>query len=270
MRTKRNTTFSLPCYRKFKNTFGKFNALINFEEVAALHLFAEKGEVESMGEVLTRIAPAYGLHISDVRLPHYEIVLRQAFLNHPFACFEVFLEDFKEEYKTLVNPNFVLVNEDDMSKLEKYSRSLKEDGVIPQLSGYLMDMYNYYRLVRNQVVHHLASDRSVKNAFKRLEKRREEILTRFEQMPNPLESIDFNDFKLCDQVILDIAELFSISIEKHIDWETIDCFEKGIVLRSKVNKFRDNPKRLKKYIDSSFMSVFGIKAPLKAINRIRG
>lgn len=268
MRRKRQTSFYLPCFRKFKMVFGEFNALSNFEELASLHLLSEIVENETLADMLLRVAPRYNIFITDVRLADFETVLRKSFLNHPFACFEAFLDDFKAEYKIFVNQDFILVDDDDISKLEKFTKSLKQDRIIPQISSYLIDLYTYFRLVRNQVTHHLGDDRELKNAYKRVEKNRDAIIERFGHVPHTPEGITFEDFKLCAQVLYEIAELFSISVENHIDWGNLDYVEKKIVSQSRVNRFRDNPKRLRKYIDNSFMSNFGIKAPQKAVSRI--
>ena len=220
--------------------------------------------------MLLRVAPRYNIHITDVRLADFETILRKSFLNHPFACFEAFLDDFKVEYKSFVNPEFVLIDDDNISKLERFMKSLKQDGIIPQISSYLSDLYIYFRLVRNQVIHHLENDRALTNAYKRVEKQQDAIIERFGHIPHAPEDITFEDFKLCDQVLYEIAELISISVENHIDWGNLDYAEKKIISQGRVNRFRDNPKRLQKYIDSSFMSTFGIKAPQKAVSRIKG
>ncbi len=267
MRKKRNTPFSLPSYRDFKKDFGRYNALISFENLACKHLLAEKKEGESIGKMLSRVSELYGGNLTDI-LPEYQAVIDKSFLNHPFACFEAYLEDFREEYKKYVNPHFSLVNGEGKSKLEQYLLSLKVDGIIPQISICQTDLYHYHRLIRNSCIHHDSEYTSLRNKYKQVQKRLDELVELYDIKPSSPEQFSFNDYVLCSTNINAIAELISIAVEKHINWEAIDFFEKGIVSRGRLRRLKDKKDRQIQYIHSSFISVFGIKAPTIAVNRI--
>lgn len=267
MRKKRNTPFSLPSYKTFKRDFGRYNALISFESIACKHLLAEKQQSETIGEMLNRVSKIYGRNLTDV-FPQFQEVIDKSFLNHPFACFESYLEDFRKDYKKYVNPGFSLVNGEGKSALEQYLLSLKSEGISPQINVCQTELYHYYRLIRNACIHHESGDTSLRNKYNQVQKRANEINNLYDMIPSSPEQFSFNDYVLCSTNINAIAELISISVEKHIDWGSIDYYDAKIVSRRRLSHWIDDKERQLNYINTSFMTLFGIKAPSVAISRI--
>ena len=162
--TYRNTTFNIPSNRKLWLTLGQYDALVEYQEVASRYYLASFDiQKESFDAFLSRTSTATGVRLNSISLTNFREKQYQGYLVFPNASFDDFITDFVDDVRFLIDPAFALSNIDG-SKLDKLLDALSQKGVSPSIEKFKKDLYDYYRLLRNDVAHCLNKD--YKNEYK--------------------------------------------------------------------------------------------------------
>lgn len=217
--TYRKTTFDIPSNRKLWLTLGQYDALVEYQEVASrYYLGTFDVKKESFDAFLSRTSTATGVRLNSISLANFRKKQYQGYLVFPNASFDEFITDFVDDVRFLIDPAFAL-SKIDGSKFDKLLDALSQNGISPSIERFKKDLYDYYRLLRNDVAHSLNQD--YEKEYKAIDKIAITAFYPTLNEPNEKSQLSFDDFILCTANIKNIADLLTVSLLPHIDWKQL-------------------------------------------------
>lgn len=217
--TYRNTTFNIPSNRKLWLTLGQYDALVEYQEVASrYYLGSFDANKESFDAFLSCTSTATGVRLNSISLANFREKQYQGYFVVPNASFDDFVTDFVDDVRFLIDPAFALSNING-SKYDKLLDALSQKRISPSIEKFKKDLYDYYRLLRNDVAHCLNQD--YKKEYNALDKKAIAAFYTTLNEPNEKSRLTFDDFILCTANIKNIADIMTVSLLQHIDWEQL-------------------------------------------------
>lgn len=267
----RKTTFNIPSNRNLRKSLGQYDALVAYQEVASrYYLGTFNDKKESFDAFLSRTSINTGVRLNSISLANYREKQYQGYLVFPNASFDDFITDFVEEVRFLIDSNFTL-SKIDGSKFDKLLDALSQYKINPSIEEFKKDLYDYYRLLRNDVAH--CSNQDYKKEYKALDK--EAIAAFYTTLNEPKEKsqLSFDDFILCTANIKNIADLLTVSLLPHIKtkWKELVLGNKDKLIPKHVRFLRENRiDRLHTYILKCIETIYGYTLDKSTINEIIG
>lgn len=167
--TYRNSTFDIPSNRNLWLTLGQYDALVEYQEVASrYYLGTFDAKKESFDSFLSRTSIVTGVRLNNISLANFREKQIQGYLVFPNASFDDFITDFVDDVKFLIDPAFSL-SKIDGSKFDKLVDALLQIGISPSIEKFKKELYDYYRLLRNDVAHSL--NQNYEKEYKTLDKK---------------------------------------------------------------------------------------------------
>lgn len=267
--TLRGTTFNIPSNRLLWLSLGKYDSLVEYQEVASrLMLAAYNPSKETFREYLIKVSKTTGVYLNDITLQNFKQIQYQGYLIYPNASFDEFLSGFKEDVRVLIDDNFAESNISGC-RFDKIWNALVNIGVVPTIDSAKIDLYHYYRLLRNDLAHRLNNDYKTEYASIDLNAIKGFYPTK--ALPQPKASLNFDDFILCTANVKNIADEMTRSLLPHIDWTRIGIANKDKWFPKYKRLITENRKdRLHSYIRTSVHSLYGIQLPEHDIEQLIG
>ncbi len=265
----RGTTFNIPSNRLLWLSLGEYDSLVEYQEVASrLMLAAYDSSKESFREFLIRVSQKTGVYLNDITLQNYKEAQYQGYLIYPNASFDEFLTGFVSDVRLLVDNQFVESGINGC-RFEKIIDALTNIGIIPNIDSAKINLYHYYRLLRNDVAHRL--NKSYKDEYSTIDLDAIHDFYPTLAKPQPKESLNFDDFILCTANVKNIADEMTRSLLQHINWVSLvsDNIDKWL---PKYKRFiaEGRKDRLKKSINTRIFTLYGIKLSDYIIDTIAG
>ena len=251
-------TFNLPSNRYLWKSLGEYDALVEYQEVAnRLLLKAYEGSNQSFVDFLKGASNTTGIKLYDLTLQNYRGKIIQGYLVYPNAVFDEFLTRFISDVRNLIDAAFDK-SKIDGCRFDKVKYALVKKGIDPAIPKVQLDLYNYYRLLRNGVAH--GSDSEFENAYKRIDKKAVNGYYPTLSDPQPKDSLGFDDVILCTANIKNIADAMTKSLFPHVDW-TECCITNQETWLPRHSKFMsENCKdRMMNYINNTLVTLYGVK-----------
>ena len=246
---------------------GQYDALVEYQEVASrYYLGTFDVEKESFDAFLSRTSTATGVRLNSISLANFRKKQYQGYLVFPNASFDNFVMDFVDDVRFLIDPAFAL-SKIDGSKFDKLLDALSQSGISPSIDKFKKDLYNYYRLLRNDVAHCLNQD--YEKEYKAIDKIA--IATFYTTLNEPKEKsqLSFDDFVLCTANIKNIANLLTVSLLPHIDWKPLVLRNKDKLIPRHVRFLHEGrTKRLHTYVLNCIRNLYGYTLDKLMINNI--
>lgn len=212
---------------------------------------------ETFREYIIRVSKNSGVYLNDITLQNFKQAQYQGYLIFPNASFDEFLTGFVEDVRLLVDSLFSESNINGC-RFDKVIDALKNIGIVPNIDQAKINLYHYYRLLRNDVAHHLNNSYTVEyNAidcgaingfYPTLAK------------PQPKASLNFDDFILCTANVKNIADEMTRSLFPHINWVklVLDNIDSWL---PKYKRFiaEGRKGRLETSINTRIFTLYGIK-----------
>lgn len=268
--TFRNSTFNIPSNRSLWHSLGEFDALVEYQEVASRnYLNAFDITTETFRDYLKRTSSEVGIHLNDITLNNFKQVQRQGYLVFPNASFDEFISAYVKDVKFLVTPNFELSSKNDKCKFDKLLDALATIGINPEIDDAKVNLYHYYRLLRNDIAHR--SNKDYEKEYNSIDRCKIHSFYPTLGVPMQKNELDFDDFILCTANIKNIADILTLSILTQINWGKVISKNKGQII-PKYSKFirEKRPKRLRIYINNCVAARYGIRLSEKIIEEIVG
>lgn len=265
--TYRKTTFDIPSNRNLWLTLGQYDALVEYQEVASrYYLGTFDAKKESFDAFLSRTSTATRVRLNSISLANFRKKQYQGYLVFPNASFDDFITDFVDDVSFLIDPTFAL-SKIDGSKFDKLLDALLQNGIILSIEKFKKDLYDYYRLLRNDVAHCLNQD--YKKEYKALDKKAIAAFYTTLNEPKEKSQLSFDDFILCTANIKNIADLLTVSLLPHIDWEQLVLSNKDKLIPRYVRFLREGrTKRLYTYVLNCVRILYGYTLDELTINNI--
>ena len=267
--SKRETTFNIPSNRSLWSKLGKYDALVEYQEVATqLMLRSYNPSKESFRDFLKRISAPIGIHLNGITLQHFKEIQYQGYLVFPNASFDDFLTGFSADVRILIYDQFD-ESKIDGCRFEKILDSLNNIGIKPVIEESKVKLYHYYRLLRNDIAHQLNKDYSIE--YKQIDINTIGNFYPNLSKPHSKDSLDFNDFILCTANVKDIADKMTQSLLPHIDWKRLCVVNREKWFPRYKNFIAEkNDRRLRGYIRTSLFCCYGIKFTESYLDQIIG
>ncbi len=195
------TKFSYSSYGKLKKNLGEFDAVVECNEIA-IREFIEKSQGEEVGKYIQELSAKHKIKVDEVNFVKFGSRIRHYYVASVFQQSEQFLKDFKEECKQYVCDTEWGDIEKGETKLQYMARNTNTT-----FDSDIIEMYEYYRLIRNYMAHTDRDIKELKIRYKKIEKNENRFLNdmHLDCFPNSLENIDFNDFLLLTNIVKHIA-----------------------------------------------------------------
>lgn len=265
----RGTTFNIPSNRNLWRSLGGYDSLVEYQEVASrLMLVAYDSSKETFREYLKKSSQATGVYLNDITLQNYRETQYQGYLFFPNASFDAFLHDFINDVQILIDSTFI-ESKIDGCLFDKVCDALSNHGIKLSINQEKLKLYHYYRLLRNDVAHHLKND--YVSEYNAIDKKAIHSFYPTLSEPQPKATLCFDDFILCTANVKNIADEMTRSLLPHIDWVRLVSanIDKWIPKRKRfVAEGRIN--RLKTSIKTKIFTLYGIKISDYEIENIVG
>ena len=267
--TYRKTTFDIPSNRNLWLTLGQYDALVEYQEVASrYYLGTFDAKKESFDSFLSRTSIATGVRLNNISLANFREKQYQGYLVFPNASFDDFITNFVDDVKFLIDPAFSL-SKINGSKFDKLVDALLQIGISPSIGKFKKDLYDYYRLLRNDVAHSL--NQNYEKEYKTLDKKAIAAFYTTLSEPKEKSKLSFDDFILCTANIKNIADLLTISLLPNINWEQLVLNNREQLI-PKYERFvhGGRTKRLQTYVLNCIRTLYGYTLDELTINNIIG
>lgn len=266
----RGTSFNLPCNRKFWKKCGDFDSLIQFQECAYRALMndlSNKQKADSalvLDNYMKLLSAQVHVNLGGFKLPDFQNYMYAAYLVYPYANFDYFLNELVEDLAQLgikikIQKTYYKKR---CTKLCQVLRQLKSKGINVSIDSYKTEMFDFYRLRRNAVVHMLPVSTYI-SAFNKVQKSKNQVLKTYPHQPSALQSanqINFDDFIVCTANLKNIADIIVRAIECHINWKNIGkTHPKWIDYRGFNSIYLLDRDRRIGYIRSKVASLYGVQ-----------
>ena len=214
----------MPSRERLVKRLGEYDALAEFAVLSFYDFETTARSVQDTYKFVCDKAREYDVKIKGtVSMENYHEALYKSFMINTYAMFAEFIENVREDIRILVNPDFVFVDDNNISDYERLKRSLETIDVYPPIPKWLEQIEEYYRLVRNHVAHNGGDDEKCYKAFKRidLEAMCSEYKVFEKLAPNSPNSISMQDFYLYSASVKHIANIITITLKDRINWQNI-------------------------------------------------
>lgn len=172
------------------------------------------------------------------------------------------------DVRDLIDASFD-ISKIDGCRFDKVKDALGRKGIEPAIPIVHLDLYNYYRLLRNGVAH--CSDSVFEKAYKRIDKNAVKGYYPTLSEPQPKDSLGFNDFILCTTNIKNIADALTQSLFTHVDWKARCIANKETWLPRRSKFMSENcEKRMMNYINNTLVTFYGVKLSNDELETIIG
>ena len=263
----RKTTFNIPSNRNLWKSLGQYDALVEYQEVASrYYLGTFDVKKESFDALLSRTSTATGVRLNSISLANFREKQYQGYLVFPNASFDEFITDFVDDVRFLIDPAFAL-SKIDGSKFDKLLDALSQNGISHSIESFKKDLYDYYRLLRNDVAHSLNQD--YEKEYKAIDKIAVTDFYPTLNEPNEKSQLSFDDFILCTANIKNIADLLTVRLLPHIDWKQLVLSNKDKLIPRYVRFLHEDRRtRLHTYVANCVRSLYGYTLDKLTINNI--
>jgi len=250
------TKFSFFAYRKLKKTLGEFDAVVECNEIA-IREFIQEAQKENPYKYIQQLSSKHKIKVDEVDFLKFGSRIRQYYVASVSQQSEQFLKDFRTEWqlyfpeKTWIEPGKGETKF--QNTLTNISLSLPSD---------LVDIYEYYRLIRNYMSHTDRDLEELNNTYSKIQANKNLFLRdlHLSILPNPVKDINFDDFLILTNIIKHIAYLMSISSKPDNDRIAEILFLKSKDDNQKVfkgiKKLKNNEERFENALEN-YITNFG-------------
>jgi hypothetical protein len=249
-------TFSFPSYRNLCRYLGETDALVELTELACRSFQdAAKGSADASA-FITAESERFGIRVNLSEVELLSRHLARSYIVTVYQSAERFLHEFRREHRALYRKDWV-GDADDLDPLTVTLKNLSVAHPEAVIGLDILTRFQYYRIIRNWVVHTKDSDPS-----KPLAKFGEIVLYSAErqQLKSPLpatnrpDDLTFDDFICFSRVTKLIAEkLCSLETPSESHW--LAEFP-----MARFKRFMTKPERLQNSIAGYLRTEFGMDA----------
>jgi hypothetical protein len=249
--------FRLKCKIDLFNNLGKYDAIVEVNEIALKDFLTKAIASNNVDDYIKAKSQEYGVKVDSVDLNEIRTRVSYGYILSVYQSFELFLRTFKDEYCELYNVenwNLPNTNENLLLKIIKKVSNLSKAKRI--ISESKIELFDYYRIVRNKYVHAYIESSKVERAFIRINEHNEILNNQYPGLnaPNRFDEISFDDFILFTRVVKDIA----IGLCKIIEPNSIDVYSNYYIGSNLFSNRNTNLDRKSKAIKADLKFRFGI------------
>lgn len=247
-------SFSFPSFRNLCRYLGETDALVELTELACRSFQDAAKRSPDASAFIASESKRLGIRVN---LSEVELLSRHLARNYIVTVYqsaECFLHDFRKEHRALYRNDWI-GDAEDTDPLTLTLKNLSPENSVATIGLDLITRFQYYRIVRNWVVHTKESEPSKPQAkFCEIVPYTPERIKLDSPLPptNPPESLTFNDFICFSRVTKMIAEkICSIARPPDNHWLTA-------IPVAGFKRFLNNPKRMQNAITGHLSTNYGM------------
>lgn len=240
---KKGIDFDLPSRRKLEKRLGDFDVLAEYTICAVRdmghNIKISANKKSYFKEKLKQHKVNMG---SYVDYPQKERDLCMLFMVNTNAMLNDYVDSYARDIRSLINPNFELPGNNEMSKVEKLLYAFNKNGMAFTIPEWVLQCLNYYRLVRNCIAHNDGEQRQCGDAYKAIDT--EALCKDYpifnDKAPNPIDRICMDDFYFYSACVKHFANFTVMALKGKVDWGEIGAIHP--LFRLEKIPFGANPK----------------------------
>lgn len=248
--------FRLKCKKEFWQDLGKFDAIVEFTEVAVRDFVKRSKEFESFDSYLQEKSIEHEIKVDTIDQSIYKTRMSHGYIVSVYQSFELFLRTFKDEYCELYDVKWTLPDSKEnlllkiISKVSSLSKAKKE------IEEPNIALFDYYRVIRNKYVHDYISNEKTEKAFKEVVKQKSKLIELYPNLdaPNKFNEVCFDDFIIFTRAVKTIAKGLCKLVEPASENVYVDFY----LRTKKFSNFKDKPKRKIEAISNDLKFRFGV------------
>ncbi|MBD2663819.1 hypothetical protein B6N60_05207 [Richelia sinica FACHB-800] len=258
-----NKNFAFRCYFKLKNNLGRFDAIVECNELAIRELTAIGNQSLSQEEYIKNLSEKHGVKVDIIELDIFRVRISQWYILSVYQQAEEFIREFISEHPRSSEWTQKSDKESQLqyllTRLNITPYDLDETG-----KGIRCEIFEYYRLIRNTFMHSSSKeDKKVLNLLKKINENKASVVEQYRvEAPNEYSKLGFDDFILFSRVTKDIAqELCRLAKPSPSEIAQILIArdeEKEINLKS-FKKFSNNVERQRKFMKNLLKSQYNLQ-----------
>lgn len=251
---------------QFKTTLGQYCAINQFVELSKRSFLSEHNDITSDREKFVEYATAHKVTLTEYDTEKMDRFISLSYITNVNLCFESFVKSLLAHMKRYGTVAVSKKKEED-SLLAHLLKNLPREALVAKEVQQLIDICEYYRLVRNKAVHSLSEDNNYKVAFSKLKKYTFVTDSKFCKLsaPNLFEEINFDDFVMFARSANELATSLYSSFQYDYDKLVVDILSE---CKSTISKYQNKPQRVKDFLRSYIITYYkDSNALAEAINK---
>lgn len=256
-RLKDITKFTYVCYRRFKRQLGEFDATVACTELSIRELDHQYGKAKDQQLFIESLSNKHQINVDLFDYSKLALRANKYYILSVHQQLEVFLENFKLEFKEICNLNWA-ARSDGESLMDNSIRNVESHCGEERFSRRMIDIYDYYRLIRNQIAHGDKNNEQIHQQYKKVEEDKQQILDQFnlDSGINELDELCFDDFLLFTNVAKNLAFGLSYNAFPSIKLIAKKIIENPINKRT-LTKVKNNEDRFRNALKSIHSTKYG-------------
>ena len=247
-------SFSFPSYRNLCRYLGETDALVEMTELACRSFQEMARSSNDVSAFIAQQSERFGVRVNLSEVDLLSRHLSRGYIVTVYQSAERFLNEFRKEHRALYGKDWI-GDTDDIDPLSLTLKNLSWQSPSVAIGEDLISRFQYYRIVRNWVVHTKDSGQSKPLAkFDQIVSYSAERVALKHPLPpvNPPEELNFDDFICFSRITKLIAEKIC-SMEKPPDdhWYSV-------IPMARFRRFTTKPERMKNSIAGYLSTEFGI------------
>ena len=256
--------FHFECNKVLTKELGQFDALVQFQEVALLDMLSAQKEIgEDIDTYIKKNAKKHNIPLGHVPFSKFLSKIHQSYLIYPSACLDRFLKDWVQEmYLFLGKPDdndiekgFRINGKKEEAYLQSVLSALKHKGYDLGLSELYLNIFEYYRLSRNSVVHISRDKDRITNVYNKIDRVQAlKLLPAWQNaFARPCE-YELDDLVAYSAFVKRIADEMTSLLYPKLDWTCIhyEYDEEWMAMLKKTRAKPDRKKTLQGFIKQRY------------------
>ncbi len=190
---------------KFKDVLGEYCTINQFVELSKRCLVMEHESEIGKRQDFIALASRYAITLTSYNAEQMVNAISRSYIVNIHLCFETFLKDVYYQVKSYGKYSFKEKQQTESWLKCVIKNTLTEN--IPEDIKPLIELCEYYRLIRNTAVHDLYDFDSHSKEYSKLQKYKFKTNTKFSKLsaPNSYEKISFDDFVMFSRSCIELA-----------------------------------------------------------------
>jgi hypothetical protein len=204
--TMENKNFAFRCYFKLKTNLGRFDSVVECNELAIREFEAIAKSSISQEEYIKSLSKKHGVKVDSIDAAIFRVRISQWYILSVYQQAEEFFKEFKHEHpkrsqwtqktERETNLNYVLT-----------SLNIKASDLDATEKGIRYDIFEYYRLIRNRFMHTDVKEDKLLELLNKINQNKTIVFEKYRvEAPNEYNKLNFDDFILFSRVTKDIAQ----------------------------------------------------------------
>jgi hypothetical protein len=270
-----NQNFAFRCYFKLKDNLGRFDSVVECNELAVREFVEIANTSINQDEYIQRLSEKHGVKVDKMEAEIFHIRICQWYILSVYQQAEEFFDEFKKEHPRWKEWSTIPEHrkndnpkETELQYLLRFLNILNPSDIDLKGKGIRYEIFEYYRLIRDRFMHTDFKEKKLLNALEKINNHEISVFQEFHvNAPNEYNQLNFDDFILFSRVIKDIAqelcriarpsasEIAKMLLER--DQEK-DPNKKEINLKS-LKKFSNNKERQRRCLQRLLKSQYNLQ-----------